>query len=453
MALTSVSSSGPVPEYPLGIGSPMPVQREPLRWTDYALTILLHAGLLTALYSACYCFGLLDYLPEQARLLNWDGNNFYSIAVNDYPTDSKLGTNAFFPLFPYWWRLTGLDAVGISILNAIWAWVGAGVLALTFGLTRRQLLLLLALPSLLFTMVPYGEGLFFFFGALLLRGLHRQQVALVLLGLAGCCLARSAGTTFLPAYLFAELLTWDRRKSFGRQLGELLAGILAVVAAVVLVMWLQYRRHGDALAFYNVHSLWGHKFHLPETLLNDSAGINVLWLDLAALVVVVVALVACLALGVRWLLGLGKAHTDAPRLSKAVLFSLGYAVGAGYFIVFYQNPDIVGLSRYIFASPFFFVILAWAWQYQQTQPRLWLGVLTACVLVATLVGWPWYFDNFMPLEATWYFVLFTLYCLAFLFIGKADFRWYRELSVGLYGINLLALVYMLNLFLEGVWIN
>lgn len=416
------------------------------------IMIGLHTGLLLATYSTLYTLGIIQRVPSEESLKMWDAGLFYRLSQTGYD-DPTSGINAFFPLLPIFWKLTGLSAVGISLVNGACSCIGVGILAWAFHLSARQILVSLSGPMLFFTLVPYAEALFFLWGALLLAGLHRNQYALVIVGLLGGCLARSAATLFIPAYLFAELLWWNQHPWYRSAL-RILGGVLTIISAVGMVMLAQYKSHGDAWAFYNVHSLWGHTLQAPGYPLHSSAGINVLWLDSFGLLIALCSLVFCLILGCKWLLSGYKKFRGAIFPSRAVLFSLGYCLGAGFFIVFYQAGDLVGLARYILASPFFVVLLWQAWQLPLRQ-KAWLVSLLfgGCLLVASSLGGLWEFNSFYPRQVIRYFALFFLYVMAYLAVSSDSVPWYREMAIGLYVVNLLLLIYLHQLFIQGIWIN
>lgn len=417
------------------------------------LVLVVHIALLLIAYTVLYTFGLVEQLPTSEKLIRWDVGLYYQVAQTGY-SDATSGINAFFPLLPVVWRLTGLSAIGISLLNSICSCIGMGIIAWAFHLSARQLFVALSGPMLFFTMVPYSEALFILWGAFLLAGLHRHQYWLVLTGLLGACLTRSAATLFIPAYLFAELLWWGQH-SWYKSLFRLTAGVLAIISAVGLVMIVQYRSHGDAWAFYKVHSLWQHTFRLPEFPLHSSAGIDVLWLDAFALLVAMCSLLGCLLLGSRWLTSIiTKKYKGAGFPSKAVLFSLGYCVGAGFFILFYQGGDLVGLARYILATPFFVVLLWHTWN-QPLQQKRWLvaAVLGIGLVIMWGLGGLGQFNSFYPRQAAGYFTLLLLYIVAYVAVTSGVVPWYRELTAGLYIVNMLFIIYFHLLFSQGVWIN
>ncbi|UOG73109.1 hypothetical protein MTX78_13340 [Hymenobacter tibetensis] len=416
------------------------------------ITIGAHVGILLITYFALYTLGIIQHIPNEVSLQSWDAGLFYRLSQTGYD-DASSAINAFFPLLPVVWKLTGLNAVGISIMNGACGCIGVGILAWAFRLSARQILVSLSAPMLFFVMVPYAEALFFMLGALFLAGLHRNQYGLVIVGLLGACLARSAATLFIPAYLFAELLWWNQQP-WHKSILRILGGILAMASAVGIVMLMQYNSHGDAWAFYKVHSLWGQTFKEPTFPFHSSAGINVLWLDSFGLLIALCSMVFCLGLGYKWLLSGRKKFHGVVFPSRAVLFSLGYCFGAGFFIIFYQGGDLVGLARYILASPFFVVLL---WQIWQLPPRqkVWLvGLLFVIyLLVVSSLGGLWEFNSFYPRQAILYYALFFIYVVIHLAVSSNSIPWYREMATGLYLVNLLLLIYFHVLFTQSTWIN
>jgi hypothetical protein len=415
--------------------------------------LALHTLVLVVLYSAFYAFGVVNHAPANDNLVRWDAGIFDMLARNGYGKASSY-VNAYFPLFAYVWRFTRLSPVQITIFNVLCTYGGAAILAHYFRLTGRQLLLILSAPMMMFAFVPYAEGMFFLFGALLLSGLHRHKLLLTVVGLLGCCLTRSASTLFVPAYLFAELLWWTTGAATPRMLRNVGLGLLAMGLALGAVMLIQHQTHGDPFAFYNVHVVWAHWLRLPVLPLVSTAGVNVLWQDAFGLLLAVLATGLCLVLGVRWLVSWLRPAGNLMPPSKAVLFALGYCVGAGVFIVFYQGGDLVGIARYIMATPCFGVLL---WQFWEL-PRPAAGWLLAAVGgigvgIVLGLGIPFAFNSFTPGQAIWYALLLLAYVALHALSSKRLNSWYREAAALLYILNLVVLIYYHSLFLDIVWIN
>jgi hypothetical protein len=423
----------------------------------WLLALGAHGFLVVVLYTAFYNFGLFDNAPSATQLICWDAGWFYSVKVNGYLVQEGQSNIPFFPLFPYLWRLLGLDAVGISVVNAGLLLLSGAWLGRTFGLRRHQVLLLLSLPPVMFCLVPYAEALFFFFGVILLRGLHRQHLGLTVLGLLGCCLTRSAATLFVPALVLAEALACTSRADLPRLALRLGAGLLTVAAALGVVAYLHWQATGNALALFNSYQHWGHEINwrLPG-LLHSAAGVPMLALDLLALLTMLLATVAALGLGIRWLLGWFRPGLAGAAPSRAVVFSLGYCVGIAAFMVLYQAGDLANSSRYVLATPFFGVLLAQLprWQSLKRSAR-WAWVIGAGSLIVVLAvwcGWPFRFPGFFPGEAVFYFAVWAVYVGLYL-VAFSAWRYDREVRTALYILNVVYQMVLLNLFLLPTWMG
>jgi hypothetical protein len=428
------------------------------RWgvCRWVLLLLGHMAILTALYSVLYCFDLVQ-LPTEQVLARWDSGWFQSIRDHGYSYEEGKQSNvAFFPLFPYLWRVTGLQALGISILNLLIWIVGTALLLAALPCTRRQGMLLASVPLLMFTWVPYTEALFYLFGALILVGLHRQHLGLLLLGLLGCCLTRIAATFFLPALCLAELLSWlEARADWKASVKAVVLGTLAMAAAVGSVLWFQHWQTGEWLGFYKAHRHWQHEWRLPTLWLRTSAKTRMQWLDTISLGISLGAIMVCIYLLSSRLWSMRKVMPTKPSSSKAVRFALGYCVCIGIFTVFQQGGDIVGISRYTLGTPFFGVLLWAMWQQRYSWSTWVFGAIVAC-LVLYFVGFPYEVEGFKAPQAAWYFGLAAAYVVAMLVAGNSKLNklpFQRELGGAIYLFNTLIQVYMLNWFMSAVWLG
>lgn len=178
-----------------------------------------------------------------------------------------------------------------------------------------------------------------------------------------------------------------------------------------------------------------------------------LWLDGVALLVAGCSGLLCLWVGLEWVFRMVRKQAGNTE-SKAMLFSLGYCFEAGFFIVMFQHSDLANFNRYVLATPFITVLLWRLWQLAAIS-TWWVHstVVVCCVVVALLLGFASRFDSFSPSQATWYFLLYTLYIVAFLFVPKGSSPWYREISMVLYVLNLVVLLHLFNVFLNGAWIG
>lgn len=414
-------------------------------WHSPVGPVALHLSLLAALVSALYCFGIVRILPTNGNLIVWDAMWYQQIAQEGYSySEVRTSSVAFFPLFPYFWRLTHLGPLGMALLNAgifyaAFAWLGHQL-----ALARRWQLLALSTPMLMFMWLPYTEALFFLFSGIMLAGLHRDRLGWVLLGMFGAGLTRSASSLFTPALVFTVFMlavAGETRRA--RRLG--IGGVLTLAATVAIVATMQHIQTGEAFGFIKAHKHWSHVLSWPQWPLHATTGINMLWLEALAMALGLAAAGLCLYLVIRtqrqW------AHRLAlPYPSPAVVFSLGYAVCALLFVVFFQKGNVANLARYILATPFLVVLF---WQVSQL-PR-WSGRRYAAVAVGLGLVWPLFgaytrFPAFSLGQTLWYFGLTTAYALGYL--GWRQWRYGREIVMLLYMFNLIVQLHLLESILQ-----
>ena len=427
-------------------------------WSRWLPLLAGHILFLIVVYSLLYAVGLVHNAPSSASLIAGDAGWYESIRRNGYvPNPTGQSNLAFFPLFPYFWRVLGLGSVGISVLNACLFLVSSTWLAQTFNLRRYQVLLLLSIPSVLFCFAPYTEAMFFFFGTILLRGLHRRQLGYTVLGLLGCCLTRSAASLFVPAFILAEVLACSSRAEVPRLLLRLGAGLATIAAALALVMYMHYLATGNPFVFFDTQQYWSHRLYWPlPRILHSGGGTPMLGLDLLALFIGLFALCVSLALGIRWLSGWRRPVAVAMP-SRAFTFSLAYCTGILFVILlFYYNGDIANISRYLLATPFAWILIAQLSQWEHlSRSRRWLlagGAGAIATFVAIWAGWPMRFPGFFPAEATFFFACWIAYGATYL-VAFNTTTYSREVRAGLYVINVVYQVFLFDLFLARFYLG
>ena len=417
------------------------------RFRSLAITGL-HILLVAALTSALYAFGIIRFLPADNNLLQWDVLWYDQIRQNGYSYSATAISNAaFFPLFPYFWRFTGLGLLGISLLNVSLFLTAFTWLAHQLRLPARLQLLLLSSPVLLFMIVPYTEALFFCFATMLLLGLRRRRLWWWVLGLLGCGLTRSASTMFMPALLFMVLLWGSQPGQLRPALRYGLAGLLTLLVTVGSVASIQWKQTGEPWGFILAQKHWGHRLGWINFPLMDPSGINVLWLDALALWTGLAAIGMCCWLAWRWLKQ-ARGQTTLPFLPLEVVFSLGYCVCVSLFILSHQAGSLWNIGRYTFATPFFVVLVSHLAQQPAWPWRRYLLIGVATMLLWQGFGvYTWQFDNFSLGQALWYFGLVTAYLLAYL--TWRHIRWQREITMILYLFNLVVLLHLLEGWLQA----
>ena len=341
---------------------------------------------------------------------NWDAEHYRYIAAHGY----DVLRTAFFPLFPWLWRGLGVDDLSMGLVNAA-LFVGAFAgLAWQFRWSGRQQLVLLSVPSLLFMALPYSEAVFFVSGALVLVGLRRDATGLYCLGLGLSCLSRSAAFVLVPAVLATAVLAGTGRwggAEGSRRRGQALAGGAAALLGLGLTVLVQYRATGRWFVFFEAQQHWDNRLRWPSWPLTNWGGSFPTCFEGPAFAVGVVA-----ALSLGWLgwQRLGQQAAAAEPLagssaSAPVVFSLAYVAGITAITLATKGGVLVSLSRYVYATPYFLLLLATYLGRVRLTGRQLLGMALALEL-----GWLAFFRAFGHIRTLGNWTLVTAAVLLYL---------------------------------------
>src|SRR5262249_1845223 len=121
------------------------------------------------------------------NLDHWDAFHYNNIRTNGYDfqknKDASPAVFAFFPLFPYAWKISGLDFRGIVILNYFLFVIAAWLASMLFPENKSRgwpvsllvFIALLVLPSAISFRIPYPEAFFAFTFFIALLGAQRKN--------------------------------------------------------------------------------------------------------------------------------------------------------------------------------------------------------------------------------------------------------------------------------------
>ncbi len=247
------------------------------------------AAMVLVIKAAVLVFGALsfqvtnnervDTLTQLLSIWNrWDGPQYLLIAQHGYaPTGDQRLALAFFPLYPWLIRLTGVvvrDAVLSAFLISTIASVAAGVaLARLFAidnsrhLARRAAWFLFIFPTSYFIHIDYSESLFL---ALVLASfLAARRERWLQAGIFGAFAALARPNGFLLLFALGAEALWEWRQTHRFKWRWLWAGLIPIGLVVYLVV--NYRIAGDPIAFLNVQrEHWSHTLVAPWS----SIGVN-----------------------------------------------------------------------------------------------------------------------------------------------------------------------------------
>ncbi|MCX6275197.1 MAG: hypothetical protein NTV09_08320 [Bacteroidetes bacterium] len=317
--------------------------------------------LLFAFYAACFAIfcvtanALIDAsILSEKNFLNWDAMHYNTIHRDGYYT----GMVAFFPLFPYIWKLTQLGSIGIGLLNGFIYMLSFAWLAAVFNIHSRRLLLLASTPVLIFMFLPFSEAVFFLTSTILLTGLKKNNYLLIISGILLSGLTRPVATVFIPAFFILHWMIGDNSK---KTMLQSVGMVLVCAGSMFLVFLLQYYQTGEWFSFIHVQKDWGNYLRLPVFPLNSWAGGFIVRLDAMAFIFGIGAAVYLASLIIGRLRSAGDHKSLTP-----FLFSLCYVSILTIVILFTRggilNSHILNqkfFSRKNVIMVFFFSSIFW----------------------------------------------------------------------------------------------
>lgn len=138
------------------------------------------------------------------KMTVWDGSHYNFIKEEMY---SDIKNFAYYPLFPLFWKATGLSTLGISLLNIFLFALGMWVMFKIFAdnLSWKHLLFLLCVPYMVIFMMPYSEALYFVFIALGLYGILKEKYWFYFFGFIFASMTKSSSLLFVILFLCLEI--------------------------------------------------------------------------------------------------------------------------------------------------------------------------------------------------------------------------------------------------------
>jgi hypothetical protein len=383
-------------------------------------------------------FALLAYeyfnkqvmLFSEKNILQWDAVHYYTIKNYGY----KGFLTAFFPMFPLVWKALNIGVVAMSLFNGFIYISAATMLIYFFEIEKREMILLLSTPSIIFMFLPYTESLFFLCGTLILVGLERNLKWLIVLSLLICSMVRPTATVFIPALILLEWLSKGNKFSFANTFYYCAATVLGML----LVFYIQYLHTNEWFSFFTVQkSGWNNQLQFPVLPLRSWAGNSIVKLDGVALMVGIISIIYLVLLFLKKI----EIH------SKALVFSILYLSGISLLILFFRGGSLFSLNRFVFATPFYFVFFN-----HFLKNRTWSNKDIVVLFLVISLYWL-LFGSYVHIQALLKFELTTLFVLL-VFMQKTVSSQFSKVSYYLLlaGFVLLQLFFYQR-FLNGGWIG
>ena len=401
-------------------------------WQSLGLVAAWAALLLAVVLGLHRAFPAQWHLTE-AGFSNWDVEHYQYIREHGY----DLVRTAFFPLFPFLWRGLGVSAIGMALVNLLLFAVSFAALAWQLRWSWRTQLLVLSVPSLMFMALPYSEAVFFASGALVLLGLHRQQPGLYALGLLLSCTSRSAAFVLLPAVVATLVLAPAARRPRAEAALAAAATLLGLGTSVLI----HYAYTGRWFVFFAAQRLWDNRLRWPALPLSNWAGAFPTRFEAPPLLL---GLGCVGALG--WLAWNRRQH-QLPVPSRPLVFGLAYLGGITLVTLATKGGVLVSLSRYVYATPYFLVLLAYLHQHIRLSNRQLLAAFGLMELT-----WLALFGAYTHIRSVLGFSLVSLVVMLWLLNLHQQPRVRRLVLLPTVLVGTGLLLYLLKRFLAHEWV-
>ena len=400
-------------------------------------------------------------LPNNDNLLQWDSWWYKSIVDEGYIFSKGIQCNSgFAPLFPYTWRLFQLSNAGISIFNLLVFGVTFVFLSNCLKLELKKFYLFLSFPSALFFYVPYTESLFFLFVSIAIIGQLKKNQILIVIGLFLTSMVRTSAIFSIPAIIVVGIFSFLETRNIIKSFKFILPGAIASLLGILCVALIQYQETGVWFAFAKAQmDGWKHHFQLPGFPLTTWDNARVLWLDGLAFLLGMFSLVGLLGLFI-------KNIKHQLSIDASLIYSLSFLTLTLIYGIFFQAKDettgqtgIISLNRYMFACPFFVVVISKMpdyFSFTETKNKLVIGAIiigTWMLLGFGSISLTWLERFNMPhMKTVMYFLILTLYVISLLYIVFSR-RDKVQLILLIIPINMILQLHCFHYFLNSIWVG
>jgi len=394
---------------------------------------------------------------------NWDARHYRTIRDNGYlsPDDGFLYLYAFFPLFPYIWKLTGLDAFGIIIVNFLMFSLSLMVLFSLYynlgdGSSIKKYLMLFCIPLLVVFFMPYTEATFFITLSIAFYGIIKNNYYIYFIGMFAAAMTRSVIVILIISFFLTYFLFLLRYKNYTYLSLDFVKKIAPAILGTLAVVFLQYVSGSQKLfVFIDALQTWDNKFRFPRNLTDWSHES----FSIAVVIVSIMVLVLAKLGYSTFRNGLSKSHKvdgsffKSDDFSKSLLFyfSLIYTAGVFLTIFLFKGGSLNGIPRYVLCSPSFFIIIfatakTLQWKFSKQKTGFFIGLTVfSTMLITTSYSGPINFSDFGM-------VLFLLFLWLWYFFDTTSAKVRLTLLIVLIVASVVWNTFLFNNFLVNGWI-
>ncbi|GIV43407.1 MAG: hypothetical protein KatS3mg035_0530 [Bacteroidia bacterium] len=270
--------------------------------------------------------------------LQFDAVHYYKIVHLGY----NHKRSAFFPLFPWIWKILGGKlAPGLIINNFIFS-VSFAIINQVFYWNIMQKILFLSIPSSIFYFLPYSESIFALGSACLIYSITSKKDYGIVLSFLLISFSRPAFSILLPSlaiYLFFEKFSIIRKiKIFG--------GSFALSAtALWLVNEYQYSQTKIPWGFYSSQqTFWDNHWRLPHFPLSSYGDIHIFRVDLLCFVLGMTCVFLLISYSAK------KIYQKTMTENNFMLLIYSYLAGISLLVLFTRGGSLFSLNRFMLAS-------------------------------------------------------------------------------------------------------
>ncbi len=311
------------------------------------------------------------YVPlTREAIYHWDGLLFKEIRDEGYKQGSLYHKEkpAFYPLFPFLWKISGIDSILIIFLNFILFGIGLVLLqrSLMKSDTHANLLYLaiaLLLPSAITYYLPYAESVFLLTLAVSIYGIFKKKYWIYAVGAFLFTMTRPSSLMFIAALIAADTILLFRHRDLKHYIKDLTPKLIPCVVGFLAVTGIQYLYTGSFIAYFESTELWPTEsgfFNPIRDWSREGFGMSVFSIFFLALPAIIYLFVITLkSLRKDWRekpILLFNSEEDHKKEYLFLISLLFIAINLVYFSLTCGNV-INGFSRYTLSVPFLYIIL------------------------------------------------------------------------------------------------
>ena len=384
---------------------------------------MIHTFLLVMGYGLfIYCLQLflmkavyISFVPDDTSLYRWDSGVYMSIAKNGY-IDSNIGCYFLFPLV---WRWLHVGVAGICIANYIFFGVGFSLLTQIYKITTTEKLVWLTTPMVYIMAIPYTESLFFLLMVALFYGILAKKRWIIWGSLFLASLTRATAIFLLPALLVMELISTHNKQWHKILLFYFIDYAIPILSGLILFICYQYYAVGVWFAYFiGQQKGEGHEYSNPIFPLSSMQGPKVLWICALAVFCCFTSTIVMVKKISLWVF---KNVKERDKILTLSLVFLGITL---YKTIFY-NPKwdtgttlTIGINRYVFATPFFFVFL----YYFTNRATAYKGIHYLYAFIFCNIAWL-SCGSYVHIQYFLFFNFMTLVVFAYMMLSDKKITW------------------------------